>query len=121
MDFYRALIADQQKRYSLEKNELIEFEFNNSIQRLRRYQDFYTGLANVVLTDRVTNSIHEGSFKITDYSLTVRINKIQLKGQFDKFLIMVRPSDEFFDFDQITIDEIDESMLDQPEDLFYED
>ena len=120
MDFYRALIAYQQKRYSLEKNDLIEFEFNNSIQRLRRYPDFYAGLAKVVLTDRVTNTIHEGSFNITDYALTVRINKIQCRGQFDKFLIMIRPSDEFFDFDQITIDEIDE-LLDQPDEAFYGD
>ena len=111
LDFYRSLIPHVTKRISLETNNLLEFVFNTSIQRFQWEPQFYVALAQVELTDRITSNIQDGSFRLFHYELTVRVNRLQYEQSFDKYLIMVKLSDEFFDHEQMLIDEIDESLL----------
>lgn len=110
MDFYRSLLADPTKRFSLLKNDLVEFNFNISIFSLQCYHTFYVALAQIELTDVMTNNIQQGVISVEGRALTIRIHKIQRFHHFDKFLILVKLLEEDFDFesafvlDELTID-----------------
>jgi|GEM_PF-4065204 len=100
MDFYRSLIADPTKRFSLLKNDLIEFSFNDSVFLLQCCPSFYHALSQIEFTDVMTNNIQQGIISAEGRVLTVRVHKIQRRQHFDKFLVLVKPLDEYFDFEQ---------------------
>ena len=100
MDFYRALIADLPKRLSLLQNDLIEFSFNDSIFSLQFNQSFYSALAKLELTDVMTANLQQGLIAAGGRALSVRVHKIQRHQNFDKFLFLIKPLEEHFDFEQ---------------------
>ena len=99
MDFYRSLIADPTKRFSLLKNDLVEFNFNTSVFSLQFHPSLYNALAKLELTDAMTASIRQGVIASEGRALSVRVHKIQQHQHFDKFLFLVKPVEENFDFE----------------------
>ena len=100
MDFYRSLLADSTKRFSLLKNDLIEFSFNDSVFLLHCRPSFYHALSQIEFTDVMTNNIQQGIIAVEGRALTVRVHKIQRLQHFDKYLILIKPLEEYFDFEQ---------------------
>jgi hypothetical protein len=101
MDFYRSLIADSSTRFSLLKNDLVEFNFNDTIYSLQFHPSLYNALSELELTDVMTRNIQQGVIAADGRALSVRVHKIQRHQHFDKFLFLIKPLEEHFDFEQV--------------------